>query len=253
MNQQPDKLFRQKLEGHSKPVPADAWNKVEARLKKNSNKGLWLKIAASITLLACASFFLWKKNSVDTLQHISQNKIDTNQKPVQEKQNTLSVPKKVTPQKVTVPPAVIVPPSVSSKKQVSKQTHKKSVTTHHKATSTKEIAVDETQQEVATRPLEPVLNETEVATQTLVKEQSADEVTGVTLVFTAEEMAEKYLDKKSFAKATSSGKKPSTLRKLLDKAYDLKNNQDPFGELRQKKNEILALNFKNEKQRSQNK
>jgi hypothetical protein len=42
------------------------------------------------------------------------------------------------------------------------------------------------------------------------------------------------------------------LRKLLDKAYDLKHNQDPLGDLRQKKNEIFALNFKNDKQRSEN-
>ena len=41
--------------------------------------------------------------------------------------------------------------------------------------------------------------------------------------------------------------------KLLKKANDLKNNHDPMGELRQKKNEILALNFKGEKQRGQNK
>jgi hypothetical protein len=55
------------------------------------------------------------------------------------------------------------------------------------------------------------------------------------------------------AEATPELKKPSTLKKLLDKAYDLKHNQDAFGELRQKKNEILALNFKNEKQqRNQN-
>jgi hypothetical protein len=38
----------------------------------------------------------------------------------------------------------------------------------------------------------------------------------------------------------------------LQKASDLKSNQDPFGDLREKKNEILALNFKNEK-RGQNK
>jgi hypothetical protein len=40
------------------------------------------------------------------------------------------------------------------------------------------------------------------------------------------------------------------LKKLLDKAEDM----DPFGDLRQKKNEILALNFRSEKnQRGQNK
>jgi hypothetical protein len=41
--------------------------------------------------------------------------------------------------------------------------------------------------------------------------------------------------------------------KLLKKANNLTSNQDPLGELRQKKSEILALNFKNDKQRGQNK
>jgi hypothetical protein len=82
---------------------------------------------------------------------------------------------------------------------------------------------------------------------------AAKEQEGVTLIYSAEEVNEKYLNKKALAEATSDNKKPSTLRKLFDKAYDLKHNQDPFGDLRQKKNEILALNFKNEKQRSQNK
>jgi hypothetical protein len=74
----------------------------------------------------------------------------------------------------------------------------------------------------------------------------------ITLVFTADE-ADGYLDKKALTEATSDDKKPSTLKKLLKKAHDLKNNQDPLGELRQKKNEILALNFKSEKERGQNK
>jgi len=73
----------------------------------------------------------------------------------------------------------------------------------------------------------------------------------IMITITAAE-SEKYLDKVALAEATSEEKKPSTFQKLLKKADDLKNNQDPFGELRQRKNEILALNFKNEK-RGQNK
>ncbi len=62
--------------------------------------------------------------------------------------------------------------------------------------------------------------------------------------------SEKFLNKNSLAQATPSEKKTSTLKKLLDKAEDM----DPFGDLRQKKNEILALNFRSEKnQRGQNK
>jgi hypothetical protein len=76
---------------------------------------------------------------------------------------------------------------------------------------------------------------------------------GSTLVLNAEEVNEKYLHKKnSEGDATSENKKSSTLQRLLSKVSDLKHNQDPFGELRQKKNEILALNLKSEKQRNQN-
>ena len=71
------------------------------------------------------------------------------------------------------------------------------------------------------------------------------------MTITSEE-TNKYLNENALAEATSEEKKSSTLKKLLKKANDLKNNQDPFGDLRQKKNEILALNFKNEK-RGQNK
>jgi hypothetical protein len=69
----------------------------------------------------------------------------------------------------------------------------------------------------------------------------------MTIVFSAEEVNEKYLDKKGMADATPESKAASSLRKLLDKAYALKHNQDPMGELRQKKNEILAFNFKDDK------
>lgn len=71
----------------------------------------------------------------------------------------------------------------------------------------------------------------------------------ITLIYTAAEVNEKYLEKRSVAQATLEEDKTSTLKKLLDKAYDLKNNQDPLGDLRQKKNEILAFNFKGDKQR----
>lgn len=73
----------------------------------------------------------------------------------------------------------------------------------------------------------------------------------MTLVFNARE-TEAYLDKNSVDDATEEGKDASTFKKLLQKARDLKTNQDPLGDLRLKKNEILALNFKNDK-RGQNK
>jgi hypothetical protein len=84
-----------------------------------------------------------------------------------------------------------------------------------------------------------------------IESASVPQAKKIKLQFSTEE-TNKYLDENAVAQATSEEKKSSTLKKLLKKANDLKSNQDPFGDLREKKNEILALNFKNEK-RGQNK
>ena len=73
------------------------------------------------------------------------------------------------------------------------------------------------------------------------------------LVIEAGEVNEKYLTKRTVAKATSQDDNSSGIKKLLDKANDLKNNQDPFGDLRHMKDEILALNFQSNKKQEQNK
>ena len=114
-------------------------------------------------------------------------------------------------------------------------------------------AANETQKE-AVKAAENIANDYDVKLEeTTVTPKVAPEKnkSTMTLTFTAEE-TNKYLDKNALAEATQEDKKSSTFKKLLKKANDLKSNQDPFGDLREMKNEILALNFKNEK-RGQNK
>jgi hypothetical protein len=255
MNQQPDKLFREKLEGFQKAVPASAWNNVEARLNKKKNKGLWLKVAATLLLFAVAAFVLWPMNT-NNQQHVSQKNAEKESKSPEKKEDiigqqpvvdskestdstiikreeSVSAPKERKTKQIkikTIQPDIVIPPPVAA---LEKQ--------EEKIIQEEKINIDVP--EVETLPAEALAAEN----------KSAGEEKGVTLILSAEQVNEKYLDKKSLAEATPDDKKPSTLRKLLDKAYDLKHNQDPFGDLRQKKNEILALNFRSEKQRSQNK
>jgi hypothetical protein len=253
MNQQPDKLFREKLEGFQKPTPANAWSRVEAGLTKKNDRTLWLKVAASFLLLAAAVALLWPQQDVPPQ--------------LTEKNTGIKGPEKnTTPRQKEV--AVVQPPAASEEKR-----------SELPAAQPKRIKPREKKQKTTATPLQEEMITTEIVTaaaepeeektltvpevtlaeietfvaETSVAQNAGETDGGVTLVYTAEEVNEKYLDKKSLAEATSSDRKPSTLRKLLDKAYDLKHNQDPFGDLRQKKNEILALNFKSEKQRSQNK
>lgn len=251
MNQQPDKLFREKLEGYHKPAPVGAWEKIAAAQHKKNNKGLWLKIAASLLLLAIAAYLLWpstgkieqQKNILtEALKEHPDNSTEPQNK---QDQNTLERDVQQKPITKTEKP--------SSKKRTSKK-DRVNAAPIQEVTITQETSLEVTELIPAEEEMNNVVPITE-SSETVIAETQftpAPATQNITLVFTAEEVNE-YLDKKALAQATSEEKKPSTLKKLLKKANDLKNNQDPFGELRQKKNEILALNFKNEKQRGQNK
>lgn len=247
MNQQPDRLFREKLENFQKAAPAHAWSRVEAGLTKKNNRTLWLKVAASLLLLvAAAALLLWpQKNAAPQLTQKNTGNTAVEKIKAPEKKEAAPAPSTAAPEKK----ATTETPATTNKRSVKPHTKKEQAVSPSPEVTTPEL-IAEVQEEVTEIIPEEV---TTAATAPTAETSAATADAGVTLVFTAEEVNKKYLDKKSLAEATPADKKPSTLRKLLDKAYDLKHNQDPFGDLRQKKNEILALNFKSEKQRSQNK
>jgi hypothetical protein len=254
MNQPLDNFFREKLGQAHKPAPPAAWDRIDAGLNGKQRKGVWLKVAASVMIVAAGSFILWPAEK-------------TSHMPVATAPSKESAPH--TPQQIAPAPAVTAPapaPAVATTAVPPSQPSVKKT----KRPAPLPTAVPEplpVQQEVAYQeqarqhnddapgyeqvpPLKPAPASANVVLADAGTPEDTDE--SITLVYSDNEVDEKYLDKEALAKATSAQKKPSTFRKLLDKAYDLKNNSDPLGGLRQKKDEILALNFKNEK-RSQNK
>ena len=74
MNQQPDKLFRDKLEGYQKPAPASAWEKIAAAQSKKNDKWPWLKVAASIAFVAAAGYTLLPERKTSDLSNESLTK-----------------------------------------------------------------------------------------------------------------------------------------------------------------------------------
>ncbi len=248
MNQQPDKLFREKLEGYQKPAPASAWEKIAAAQAKKNNKGGWLKIAASLALLAVAGYILWFVSNTNAPQDSITN---ATKEPVH-----TSVPQDNSPKseiaenkndKLPVPKS-----QPTGKRKLPKKERIKTKQTQNVAVAEETNLNDQSLQTttLVARETEPTTIQEPSIAESQVTEKPADQ--NVTMVFTAADV-DGYLDKTALAEATSEEKKSSTLKKLLKKANDLTSNQDPFGELRQKKNEILALNFRSEKQRGQNK
>ncbi len=246
MNQQPDKIFRDKLQGHQTPAPASAWEKISAVQRKKKHNAGWLKIAASFLLIAGSTYLLWPSKLVpnDDSGMMANQFSDDNSAATPRIDSTGIKKDTLTTREQS--PKHLPAPAVKIRKKLHG-------TLPHNSPS---VAVADLPVQ---RHEEVIVTESETITQDAVIVMNVSEHAinekpnkSITLSYSAEETS-KYLNKKELAEATSESRKPSTLKMLLQKAGDLKNNQDPLGDLRQMKNEILALNFKNEKQRGQNK
>jgi hypothetical protein len=247
MNQQPDKLFRDKLESYQRPAPAPAWDRIEAGLEKRHDRALpWMKIAAALLLVALALWVFWPKDAA--LENTPRTAEHENAKP----------PAAQTPGEkpsLEKQQAAIIP---SEKKNNDKAVIKRKPVQHvEEKQAVPEAGKEKTDQaqmiinDLAMAQQDLAVNEEPSTQEVLVAAADAEEK-NIKIVFTAND-AEKYLVKNLSDEATTDAKKQSRLQKLLDKAEDLTTNQDPIGEIRQVKNEILALNFRSEKSRGQNK
>ena len=243
MNQQPDKFFRDKLEDFQKNPPASAWDKIAAAQNKKKSKGLWWRVAATFLLLASATYLLLPSTRTPDASLAETNNTGNNLPDTARKQPAVED----TTEKVEAANPIAHYKRSADKKTPRGNNHTAEVVTPAADSTEKNnsaIAVPE----IETR--QPI--EVTVAKEDTNKTRNpVANIKHVTLTYSAEDVSE-YLNKNDLADATSEDKKPSTLKKLLKKANDLNTNQDPLGELRQKKNEILALNFRNDKQRGQN-
>ena len=235
---QPDKLFREKLENHSTPAPEIVWQRIELAQPTKNKTVFWLKIAASIVLLLSVSILLWRP--APQIETIAETSVED---------------KKATRIESTSPKSKS---EVKTKIKADKKSktviynlriqHNKNLITENN--SNQGVEVDNNT--LVTELLEAnntIVSEEGVA---VAAENNTTNTSSTTIIYTAAEVNEKYLRPVVVADATSEEIKTSTFQKLLEKASDLKNNQAPLAELRQKKNELLALNFKNERREQNN-
>lgn len=259
MNQQPDKFFKEKLQGYQKGISPDAWQRVSRQLDKKNTFPLWMKVAASLLLLSTAGIFIILPNdptpgtvATNTASKI-ENKTSTLEKALTPSGQAAGDPEPEKAEASTTSRNAEAQPKAPSPQRKSPATPENTSTPPGElpeaepAHANREplAVIKDNASDVLAHPSpteENKINSENVAVQDTDKKS-------ITLVYTAAEVNEKYFEKRSVTQATPEEDKTSTLKKLLDKAYDLKNNQDPLGDLRQKKNEILAFNFRGDKQR----
>lgn len=260
MNQQPEKLFRERFENYQRPVSTEAWGRIENRLDKKNDKALIFKIAASLIFLIVSGVVIWQWNASEAdTQLLADRKspAETKTEPVEKRKSVTPAPivapkEEIKKAEVKNEPKATVKKKIETPKQVVKEEFQAPLVGLEKTIAQAEQQSVNDEVKESTPSVEAVVAENAEVVVAENRIEQPKEETKVKLVYSVTEVDEKYLDKKALAEATSEEKKPSTLRKLWDKASDLKNNQEAFGDLRQMKNEILALNFKSEK-RSQNK
>lgn len=233
----PDNLFRNKFENFQRPAPVGAWDKIEQNLGKRSKPVVvWMRVAAGIAVLTTAAFILW---------------------PSQKENQTLSeTTKSTTPKEATQP--VVVDSAKQEVPVLQKATENYTASRETKSIQKKQsnttvpVQTPKVQEPVIVVP-EPKDDQliaevkTSVQEYTIEPQKSETTITSTTITYSADEVESKFLKKKVMPQATSEPTDASTMQKLIGLAYAAKNSDADIGSLRQKKDEILALNFRNKK------
>jgi hypothetical protein len=222
---QPDRLFRDKLEDYQLNAPAKAWERIRASTGKSSDRKTWLKVAAGLALLVSVSALIWGPSP--------ENKADGSETVVTEQPaNDL--------QNENQPVASHVHDEVTKNEKNP---------TPIKARATKVVSTGPSANPVVVSTDESLSVSETYAGEISVSDELEDTETyeAVYLVYTAEEVNEKYLRKQPVREATHAEKKSSRMQKLMSIANNLKSNEGGFGDLRQMKDEIFALNFLDDK------
>lgn len=222
MNLPIDSLFKSKLEHYAIPAPTRAWARVESGLNKSFHAKFWLKIAAGIAMIGMASVLV--------IYHMP-----ADEQPLAQQAPEPDTPKLNTP---TLRPHETFTPATSSDTEI------KCVTPMGKSIPQPMAKTEEPVQHE-----DPVELPTAVAavTETVVMQPAA----GLVIVLSAEEVNLKYLLPATEPEATVEHKKSSRLQKLASVAHNF-SNEDIVGDLRERKNELFAFNFLNDKKERKN-
>lgn len=247
MKQQPDKLFQAKLGQFSKPAPESAWDRIQGGAKARPFPYYKVAAAASV-LLACVIWY--SLSSVPDTEH---NLSEKNHKTPPSPHAESPAPESLEPNTPIAAQTEPVEKDKSIRPAETKATHTAPVQTEAVTPDVvKDSALPIEEVTKHSMPVAEVTPEVHIDEPVVASETVVPEKENVVIIFSAEDTKE-YLTKNSEGKATSEKKTTSTLKKVWSRAKDLKENQDPLGDLRQMKDELLALNFKSEKQRGQKK
>ncbi|MBS1681618.1 MAG: hypothetical protein JST48_07895 [Bacteroidetes bacterium] len=226
-----DTFFKNKLEGHTVPPRETAWNTIEAGLSKKNKTMVW-RVAASILLVGTLiGILLWSQQTDTTKKDFA---LHSNKKVKPMASSPRVEPKQKTQEQEPIKHLTTTKKHITKTNQVS---IKKKITTNTQPAS---VQPDEVKKQNDAR------EEIQKSEATVKREVASVKQKPIKLEFTLEDVSSEE------TVATATEEKKSGLKKVLNLARDLKQGEGIFGDLREKKNELFALNFITGKTKSKN-
>jgi len=236
MNNNVDKLFKEKLGEHSLPPSAQAWEKVEAHLTKKNKGIVWFRVAAILALLSLFTFVLLKNGREEGIKQMAT-------------QHPVKAEKEKTPASITKEEPAKEEP-VLAQQAIKKEDHtvadqKKQPITQHEPLIAKTNA-----EQPAALPEEKQMEVPVIATEATVAQAAPQK--SIKLTFSLPALKETESPQAMVAATTAAPEeKKTTLQKAVEKANEIRTG-DVLRSLRDAKNDLFAWEFKKDKPRNNN-
>lgn len=222
MNNKVDKLFKEKLGDHTLSPSPQAWEKVEAQLSKKNKTVILIRVAAVLALFAMLTFVLLKERGTGSEESFTAQTAG--------------------PEK-TESPAVIVEEATSVKKEKTDEPVKRVPQPIKKSpVITKSPALAETK-------VEDVILVAEVLPETVPHMEPIEKRR--VLVYSLPPVARKNKNTGGDIETAVREEKKSTIERVMAIAKDVKNSDNPIGDLREAKDDLFAFDFKKDKNKKQ--
>ncbi len=230
MSNKVDKFFKEKLEGHTLTPSAQAWEKLEGHLSKKNRTVIWVRIAAGIALLALVSvaIVVYLGGSHDSHELVKD--VTTPSKNDQKPEVTKDEPQP------TPAPVVESTPALAQKVQPKKL----DVLTVQKGSNVPKVEAPQIEETVPSIEEQPAPKLAQANAPTAAIEKS------IVLVYTLPALKKQPQPQPVVAEET----KKTGLERVLEIAREVKNSDSPLADLRDAKDDILALDFKKDKKNS---
>ena len=258
-NQALDNLFKNKLAELRKEPPANTWERIQANTKKERFPWIYIRIAAAVVILAVFAGIIWiftsnqpavkiiaihgtpvderaeKQSNEHKQQVVDENKaIEGLAQANKPEQKTTEKP-----QAESGPPKKQNPVTAQNKLTIDKTANKKSEQLA-KSTETESNQPETYNQQPATR--------TQKGESSYQQQETRKRGTRA-VTFNIEEFTAARIPETTNVPANDVEKK-TTWKKVVDFAKNIKDGKETIGEIREAKNELFALNFKNKNENS---